>query len=196
MTQVLILFGVFLLALMLHYFVVMEGFEGTVKPAAPTAPGQTPFSELINKLTFFSTPPTPPPTPSTVTQPVTNTKKVGGAPVATAPTIINVSLGPKDIANQSISERTNKPLTPEKVNASVTNAIQQGKEYLKTGCKPKPTPGPKPGPTPGPNPGPNPGPDPECNSCKCPEPKPIPFPCNSSDYIRKDQIPCWGCSLK
>jgi hypothetical protein len=216
MTQVLILFGVFLLALMLHYFIVMEGFQGTASKASTT--GNTPFSELIDKLTFFSTPPAPPtvvvatavPT-ATPTATVSKTadaaatkadvkaaeasatkadaKKVDGAPTAEASTK-DVKVGPKDTANESVAERTKAPLIPETVSSKVTDAIQQGKEYLRSGCKPKPRPTPTPGCRPKPTP------EPPCPEPSCPEPKPVPFPCNSSDYIRKDQIPCWGCSLK
>jgi len=203
MTQVLILFGVFLLALMIHYFIVMEGFQGS-GATAPTT-GQTPFSILIDKLTFFSIPPAPPTAPPTVmnanaaeaSATKADAKKVDGAPTAEI-SIKGVKIGPKDTINESVAERSKVPLIPETVSSKVTDAIQQGKEYLRSGCKPKPipTPTPTPTPTPGRKPKPNPGPNPTPNSCKCPEPKPVPFPCNSSDYIRKDQIPCWGCSLK
>lgn len=208
MTQVLILFGVFLLALMLHYFVVMEGFQDAATPE------QTPFSDLIDKLTFFSTPPAPPAVVVATTTAATSAtaaeaetkaleesatktdakaaeasatkadaKKVEGAPATTAETTKDVKTGPKDVANESVAERSTKPLIPEEVSSKVTNALQQGKEFLQSGCKPKPRPEP-----------PCPGPEPPCP--RCPEPKPVPFPCNSSDYIRKDQIPCWGCTLK
>ena len=208
MTQVLILFGVFLLALMLHYFIVMEGFEG--EPTQEST-GQTPFSELIDKLTFFSTPPAP---PAVVVQTVTaapdatttdtkaadtkaadakaaeasatkaDAKKVEGAPTTETSTK-DVKVGPKDTANESVAERSTAPLIPDSVSSKVTDALQQGKEYIRSGCRPKPRP--QPAPCPAPEPGPEPS---------CPEPKPVPFPCNSSDYIRKDQIPCWGCTLK
>jgi hypothetical protein len=193
MTQVLILFGVFLLALMLHYFIVMEGFQGSGATAPTTS--QTPFSILIDKLTFFSIPPAPPTAMNANAAEASATKadakNVNGAPTAEV-SIKGVKIGPKDTANESVAERTKIPLIPETVSSKVTDAIQQGKEYLRSGCKPKPIPTPTPTPGCKPKPGPNPTP----NSCKCPEPKPVPFPCNSSDYIRKDQIPCWGCSLK
>ena len=216
MTQVLILLGVFLLALMLHYFVVLEGFEGTVvSPPKNSIANQTPFSELIDKLTFFSTASVPPvvaltapviPVP-VATAPIdtsakasdaSNTNnianKTNGAPVDAIASAFtkNPKIGPKDIANESIAERMKQVDSTNKISSTVTNVLQQGNEYLKTGCKPKPRPGPGPGPGPSPGTAPCPGP----SSCKCPEPKPVPFPCNSSDYIRKDQIPCWGCSLK
>jgi hypothetical protein len=223
MTQVLILFGVFLLALMLHYFIVMEGFQGGTTQEST---GQTPFSELIDKLTFFSTPPAP---PAVVVQTVAaadatttaakaadtkatdtkaadtkaadtkatdakaaeasatkaDAKKVEGAPTTETSTK-DVKVGPKDTANESVAERSKAPLIPESISSKVTDALQQGKEYIRSGCRPKPRP----------QPAPCPAPEPSCPEPSCPEPKPVPFPCNSSDYIRKDQIPCWGCSLK
>ncbi len=188
MTQVLILFGVFLLALMLHYFIVMEGFEGTTNSSTS---GKTPFSGLVDTLTFYSVKPAQSTGVSTGTPTNTfgqNANQSTGAAIDNATIQRDVKLGPKDHANSSIAERAKMPTNADQVSAKVTNVLQQGKEYLQSGCKPKPIPGPTPGPTPGPKPCPTP--------CKCPEPKPVPFPCNSSDYIRKDQIPCWGCSLK
>jgi hypothetical protein len=233
MTQVLILLGVFLAALMLHYFIVVEGFSDSSK----TGSEATPFSELIDKLTFFSTSSIPTPggkdssmkqteetktaldtTKETVKEAVkeavkevakeggdassvkaaepTDTKKdtknTVAAPTDAASTTKDVVVGPKDVANESIAERTKEPVVPKEVSSTVTNVLQQGKEFLQSGCKPKPRPKPTPPPCPAPSPGPGPDPTP----CNCPTPKPVPFPCNSSDYIRKDQIPCWGCTLK
>ena len=112
------------------------------------------------------------------------------APNDSTPSKKEVAVGPKDTANASIAERTEKPVTPDSVSSKVTSALQQGKEFLQSGCKPKPRP------VPPPCPGPAPEPPAPCPTPDCPTPKPVPFPCNSDDYIRKDQIPCWGCTLK
>ena len=75
----------------------------------------------------------------------------------------------KVVRNELLSERSLDCMLPSEVNES-TDACAQGKEYESTSYK-TPTNGKK------------------ADGSSCP-----PMP-NMANYIKKDQIPCWGCSL-
>jgi hypothetical protein len=77
----------------------------------------------------------------------------------------------KLIKNEAISERQTTPVAPDSSDASdscKSDSLQQGKEFTSE-CKKGPCPANKDG--------------------SCPS---VP---DMSEYIKKDQIPCWGCTL-
>ncbi len=81
-------------------------------------------------------------------------------------------LGPKDVQNMNVVNRKTNPVTTETPKAS-SNALEQGKWFRNE------------------------------NSEACPYATgqqatgfPQPNPIDMNDYVRKDSIPCWGCSLK
>jgi hypothetical protein len=78
-----------------------------------------------------------------------------------------IKKGPKDSANDKISDRTtSKDSTKD---TSCSDSLAQGK-WFRT-----------------------------ADNESCPYAagqKPIPYPIDMNDYIRKDSIPCWGCTLK
>jgi hypothetical protein len=91
-----------------------------------------------------------------------------------------VKTGPKDVVNEDISKRATEPVKPV-TPAVKTNALAQGSWFQKAA--------------------------PACPYAQGqaqaqgdaqfdPTIQPIPNPIDMNDYIRKDSIPCWGCTLK
>ncbi len=74
----------------------------------------------------------------------------------------------KLIKNEAIAGRQTTPVAPDASDSCKSDALQQGKEYTSE-CKKGPCPAHKDGSCPG-----------------------VP---DMSEYIKKDQIPCWGCTL-
>ena len=86
----------------------------------------------------------------------------------------SVKKGPKDGVNQVIESRSTNPLAPQ-VPSIKTNGLEQGSWFRNAsqeGCPYAM------------------GQQVDANA------QPVPFPIDMNDYIRKDSIPCWGCSLK
>lgn len=86
-----------------------------------------------------------------------------------------IKLGPKDCANDKISDRKTKPATTEDKTTTCSNSLSQGSWFRKAaneGC---------------------PYAQGQISSANV---TPQPFPIDMNDYIRKDSIPCWGCTLK
>ncbi len=75
------------------------------------------------------------------------------------------------VKNEIISQRQTTPINTDSSNANDSESTQQGKEYNKS-CKKSCE-----------------GPCPRNKDGTCP---PVP---DMSEYIRKDQIPCWNCTL-
>jgi hypothetical protein len=87
-----------------------------------------------------------------------------------------VKTGPKDVVNEDISKRATEPVKP--VTPIVkTNALAQGSWFQNAaqGC---------------------PYAQGQAQTQFDPSLQPIPNPIDMNDYIRKDSIPCWGCTLK
>lgn len=86
----------------------------------------------------------------------------------------NVKTGPKDGVNKVIEHRATDPIVPTVPKVS-TNSLEQGSWFRNAsqeGCPYAM------------------GQQVDANA------QPVPFPIDMNDYIRKDSIPCWGCSLK
>jgi hypothetical protein len=87
----------------------------------------------------------------------------------------NLKLGPKDSANDKLSDRKTKPATTEDKTTTCSNSLSQGSWFRTAateGC---------------------PYAQGQTSSANV---TPQPFPIDMNDYIRKDSIPCWGCTLK
>lgn len=84
----------------------------------------------------------------------------------------DVKLGPKDSVNKDIAERSTEPVKPAAAPKADSDALQQGSWFRSAaseGC-------------------------PYAQGQASSE-EPVP-PFDMSQYIRKDKIPCWGCTLK
>lgn len=84
----------------------------------------------------------------------------------------DVKLGPKDDVNKDLAKRSTEPVKPAAAPKADSDALQQGSWFRSAaaeGC-------------------------PYAQGQK-PSEDPVP-PFDMSQYIRKDQIPCWGCTLK
>ncbi len=85
-----------------------------------------------------------------------------------------IKMGPKDKVNAGLSQRSTEPvqtMTPQ----TNTDSLQQGTWFRKAGD----------------------GACPYANGQMSQETaQPIPYPIDMNDYIRKDKIPCWACTLK
>jgi hypothetical protein len=154
------------------------------------------FSELVRSLMVHGPYER---TPSLVTaKPSTSDellKKQYGAPEAAAPNggsnatidqirkvvrdeikseMSSVRLGPKDAVNTTLSSRKTKPTIPKTPKAN-SDSLEQGSWFRKAsneGC-------------------------PYAQGQEVDETHPPkPFPIDMNDYIRKDKIPCWACTLK
>jgi hypothetical protein len=88
----------------------------------------------------------------------------------------SVKTGPKDAVNEDISKRSTEPVKPETPSVQ-TNALAQGSWFQTAaqGC---------------------PYAQGQSQTQLDPSLQPIPYPIDMNDYIRKDSIPCWGCTLK
>jgi hypothetical protein len=86
-----------------------------------------------------------------------------------------LKLGPKDCANDKISDRKTKPATDKDKTTTCSDSLSQGSWFrtaANEGC---------------------PYAQGQTSSANV---TPQPFPIDMNDYIRKDSIPCWGCTLK
>jgi len=84
----------------------------------------------------------------------------------------DVKLGPKDSVNKDLAERSTEPVKPAAAPKADSDALQQGSWFRSAaseGC-------------------------PYAQGQASSE-EPVP-PFDMSQYIRKDKIPCWGCTLK
>jgi hypothetical protein len=140
-------------------------------PTTPTAPiPSTPtgmkFSELVKTLMTYG--PITEATPETEDIEEIVSKEVESQ-------LQKVKLGPKDQVNGKLSERTTEPVKPETPIAPKTNGLVQGSWFrsaAQEGC-------------------------PYAQGQQVdPSLPPQPFPIDMNDYIRKDSIPCWACTLK
>lgn len=108
--------------------------------------------------------------PSPTTTDMSNLKEFVSDEVSNQ--LAKYKLGPKDVQNTVVVDRKTTPLAATTPEAS-SDALEQGKWFRNE------------------------------NSTACPYATgqqatgfPQPYPIDMNDYVRKDSIPCWGCSLK
>jgi hypothetical protein len=80
-----------------------------------------------------------------------------------------IKKGPKDDVNDKLSDRNTKPASSEDKTATCSDSLAQGNWFRSAADE------------------------------GCPYAAgqaPVPYPIDMSEYIRKDSIPCWGCTLK
>lgn len=137
-----------------------------VAPVAPTTPTGMKFSELVKSLMSYGP----------ITEESPETEDIQGIVSKEVESQLQkVKLGPKDQVNGKLSERTTEPVKPETPIAPKTNGLAQGSWFrsaAQEGC-------------------------PYAQGQQVdPSLPPQPFPIDMNDYIRKDSIPCWACTLK
>lgn len=83
----------------------------------------------------------------------------------------NVAMGPKDTQNAKLADRNASPVETKVSSEVNSDALQQGADYRSSS---------------------------ECPYAQgqAPGGAVMPYPIDMNDYIRKDSIPCWGCTLK
>lgn len=166
--------------------VVTSVTEKAIPPITTVSPTGMKFSELIQSLMSYgplqsAQVPTRPAYVPNATEP----KEVLAAESGPTPYDIkttirdeikaqlkDVKVGPKDMVNADLADRSTKPVTPAPAPKADSNALQQGSWFRSAaseGC-------------------------PYAQGQVSSE-EPVP-PFDMSQYIRKDKIPCWGCNLK
>jgi hypothetical protein len=162
----------------------------TAAPTQPKTPTGLKFSELVQTLMAYAPIQEAQQKPSTASTATTASTEASGetrsaltktaAPIDEIKSTIRdeiqaqlkgVKLGPKDLTNEDISKRSTEPVPPTAPKAN-SDALQQGSWFRSAtdqGC-------------------------PYADGQQAG--KPVPFPIDMNDYIRKDKIPCWGCTLK
>jgi hypothetical protein len=86
-----------------------------------------------------------------------------------------VKAGPKDASNKALEDRSTIPVKPEAPKKAASNSLEQGAWFRNAASEGCPYAM---------------GQQVDANA------QPVPFPIDMNDYIRKDSIPCWGCTLK
>jgi hypothetical protein len=86
-----------------------------------------------------------------------------------------VKAGPKDVTNKVLEDRSTTPVKPEVPKKAASNSLEQGAWFRNAASEGCPYAM---------------GQQVDANA------QPVPFPIDMNDYIRKDSIPCWGCTLK
>jgi hypothetical protein len=197
MVQVYFFLLVFLAAILLHYMLVLEHFSDssstattatTVTTSTPSTPPRT-FSDVISTLISY--------TPGKDNKALTSASYdpvAANAGIATSSNVIlgagsnayldqirgvvrdelgvqlkDVKLGPKDAQNTALASR-NTAAVSAAVDQANSDGLVQGQDYRT---------------------------DPTCPYANGQNPpKAEPYPIDMNEYVRKDSIPCWGCTLK
>jgi hypothetical protein len=197
MVQVYFFLLVFLAAILLHYMLVLEHFSvstpntATTATTATTTPStpQRSFSDMISTLITYvpgkdnkalTSASYDPVAANTNTSTSTNSILGAGSNAyldqirgvvrdELGVQLKDIKLGPKDTQNTALASR-NTAAVSAAVDQANSDGLVQGQDYRT---------------------------DPSCpyaNGQK--QPKAEPYPIDMNDYVRKDSIPCWGCTLK
>jgi hypothetical protein len=86
-----------------------------------------------------------------------------------------VKAGPKDATNKKLEDRSTTPVSPVVPKKAASDSLEQGSWFRNAASEGCPYAM---------------GQQVDANA------QPVPFPIDMNDYIRKDSIPCWGCTLK
>lgn len=149
------------------------GTAGTTAGTDASGTTSTNFRTLINSLGLY--------TPSQNNSAITNSQNTPVAANSNLDDIRNlvedevtsqlrdIKLGPKDMQNNALATRNTAAVSAAAYQAN-SDGLVQGQDYRT---------------------------DPSCPYANGQmQPKAEPYPIDMNDYVRKDSIPCWGCTLK